>query len=255
MQPELQPQTKTLALEIIDPAQLNTSIQQVQEYSQQQAWRLSVAVKSVEDTGIHSKVELDRANEILGAIVDASATVEERWEAPIAFFRKAHQTLTGWRKRELSLFEALRARIEAPMKAFIAAHEAEERRRQEEAERAALLLRKAKEAEAKRLAKQGELGAAMLAKEMAAAIVAPTIPTEEIKLEGNAIRKQWEVTVTDPMALIKAVAEGAAPIEVIKDFDESFLKRRAAERGSDGELFPGVTAKQVIGFAVRRQRI
>lgn len=242
---------QTLALEAVDHGKINDSIRQAHAYVEQQASRLAVAVKTFEDGGIQSDLDMARANEILTDIVAARRSTEERWEAPIAFFRKAHQTLTGWRKRGTDLFDGLRQRLERPMKEYINEREKLQRKRQQEAERAAATLRKAKEAEARRLAKQGDIAAALDAKAVAEAIIAPVLPTDDLKLEGNTIRKVWTITITDRVALVKAIADGTAPLEVIKQFDESFLKRQAIERGQEGELYPGVIASREISFSVK----
>lgn len=244
---------KTLPAElmVVDQEAINKAIVEAQEFAEQHANRLALGVEVYEAQGIQSEVDMERANEILGSIASARRTTEEKWEAPVSFFNKTHKTLTGWRKRGTDLFDRLRERIEKPMKAYVRAQEELARQRQAEAERAAEQLRRVKEAEARRLAREGEIAASREAKAMAEAITAPVLPGPEFKLEGTNIRRPWTVTIFEPMALVKAIAEGRAPLEAIKEFDVVFLKRRAAELGKEGVIYPGVRADQDVGFSTR----
>src|SRR4030067_707890 len=84
---------------VVDKDTINTAIKEAQEFAQQHANRLSLAVETYEANGIQTALDMERANEVLGSIVSARRTTEEKWEAAVSFFNKAHKTLTGRRKR------------------------------------------------------------------------------------------------------------------------------------------------------------
>jgi len=230
---------------------MNSWIAEAQALASEHVNRLTVAIQQYEQTGITTEVDMQRANEILGSVAAARRMVEEKWEVPVKAANTTHKILTGLRKRGTDLFDSLRARIEKPMKTYIKQQEELARQRQREADEAAAELKKRQEAEARRLARQGDVAGAREAKAVAQAITAPVMPGPEIKLDGTTLRRPWIITIFDPLALVKAIAEGQAPIEVIREFNEVYLKRRASEINQEGIIYPGVRAKQDIGFGVK----
>lgn len=164
-----------------------------------------------------------------------------------------------------SLFERLKSRYlqaEAVLKpALLNWHEAErkraeeQRRQQEEAARKlreeeqrkareAEEARLAAEAEARKAAEAGDVEAMFAAEEKAAEAAqaeAVAIETAEVlqhaapvavaapaKLAGVSTRQEWKAEVTDLMALVKAVAEGNASIELLQANQVEINKRAKA---------------------------
>lgn len=120
------------------------------------------------------------------------------------FFRAPAQKLQnaeGKIKRALMAFsqEQERIRREAQAKA-----EAETRREQE---RLAKLAAKAEAA--------GKLEKAELLEQRAATVVAPIVQMEQPKVAGLSTREAWHAECTDLMALVKAIAEGKAPLSLV----------------------------------------
>ena len=218
--------------------------------------RLELVIKQFEEAGVHSDLEMERANEILAVIAEGKGRVEDYWNPKVSAAHGLHKMLTTARGEFTKRFDALRERLERPMKSWRREQAEEAARRQREIDLAAETLRKAKEAEARQLMKQGEVAAAQELKQEARAIVAPVLATETVKLDGTRESRPWVVTVENPMALVQAVAMGKVSIEVIKEFNAGWLKRMATAM-NDKQTFelsyPGVKAEQDYSFAVGRK--
>jgi len=70
------------------------------------------------------------------------------------------------------------------------------------------------------------------------------------KVKGFSTRKRYVVKDVDLLALVKAIAEGKAPIECI-EANTAFLRTQAQAFKKVGELFPGVTIAEEISAASR----
>jgi len=79
--------------------------------------------------------------------------------------------------------------------------------------------------------------------------ITPTIEAPA-KVSGISTRSTFSAEVTDLMALIKAVANGTAPIECIAA-DTKFLGAQARAFKKAGQLYPGVLAKEERSIAAR----
>ncbi len=243
-----------MAVKVIaeQPQEVTTAIEQAEQVvARSNIDRLELAIKAVEEQGVHSEGQMEQANEILLVIAEGKTAVEKYWNPKVSAAHALHKMLTTARGEFTNRFDALRARLEKPMKAFRWAQIEENNRRQREIDQAAETLRKQKEAEARQLMKQGEVAAAKELRTEARAIVAPVLQVETQKLEGNTERQPWMVEVTDPMKLVIAIAEGKVSIEAIKEFNTGWLKKRATEMS--GLDYPGVRAWQDISFAVSRK--
>ena len=82
-------------------------------------------------------------------------------------------------------------------------------------------------------------------------MVTPVVMSGTPVLENSSDRRPWEVRVVNEGMLLKAIASGAAPISIIKAWNETVLKDEAKRRGG---LPPewGCEAKQVTALSVRR---
>jgi len=218
--------------------------------------RLEAAVSTVEEQGIQNDAGMTQANEILLVIAEGKRIVEDYWAPKVSAAYAVHKMLTAERSKFTKRFDALRERLEKPMKEFRWAQAEEARRRQAEIDRAAEALRKQKLAEARKLTGEGDLAAAAELKAEAKAIVAPVVIMDTPKLEGTSERHPWVVTVDDSVALVQAIASGKVSMEAIKEFNLSWLKRRAAEvndKATMERMFPGVRVGQDISFAASRK--
>lgn len=66
----------------------------------------------------------------------------------------------------------------------------------------------------------------------------------DYKIEGIAKRKTFKALTNDLMALVKAIAEGKAPIDCVVP-NEKFLceQARAMKKENNEEIFPGVISE------------
>ncbi len=129
--------------------------------------------------------------------------------------------------------------------------EAEEKERKRQAQEQAL-------ADAIAAEQAGNAGAAekilTVAAEEAAApapvYVAPVVIASSVpRISGMSLRETWSATVTDLMALVKAVAAGTVPLEAVAA-DMVFLRRQAT--ALKGNLrYPGVQSVSSSSMAVR----
>jgi len=71
-------------------------------------------------------------------------------------------------------------------------------------------------------------------------------------LDNTGSRQVWEVKITDPMALIQAIAAGVVPLSVVKEWDITFLKKEAAKRGGLPATWEGISAKQEDALTHKR---
>jgi hypothetical protein len=218
--------------------------------------RMATVAKALEEAGVHSDGQMEEANEILGVIVEGYTAQEKYWEKRVPPFHAIWKMMTNWRGEYLDKWSALRTTVERPMKEWRREQKEMAARRQAEIDKAAEQLRKQKEAEARKLMAEGQVAAAKELKLEAKAIVAPVIQVEVPKLQGNTEKEPWLIQVNDAMALVQAIASGKVSIEVIKAFNEGWLKKRATEVNdveTFQQMYPGVRAWQDISFAVSRK--
>lgn len=140
------------------------------------------------------------------------------------------------------------AQVESVIKPYIQQLKAEEDANQRQIAEAADLKRKAAENQAHTLILEGNMVAAAEVKAQAQSIRAPVLPTESVVMEGLSARPKKVVTVTDPMELVKAIAEGKAPIGIIKEWNIAFLQDQAKQN----IVYPGTKVDDDISFARRR---
>ena len=98
--------------------------------------------------------------------------------------------------------------------------------------------------------RNGDMAAAASALQEAAQVVTPVICTATPVLDNSSTKKTWNAKVTDPDALIKAIAAGTVPLSVVKEFNITLLKDEAKRRG--GLDWPGVQVWQEESLSVRR---
>jgi hypothetical protein len=190
---------------------------------------------------ITDAVTYARAGEALKTIKDLRAQIEDTFGPVVRKAFEAHREAVAQRKKvEAPLIEAeniLKPRINRYL-------EEEERKRR--AEEARLQAAAQKQLEDEQLAEAEyyeQAGDTEAAEEVLAETRAPApvmVPASKPRVQGITRRKTWSAQVTDIRALIRAVADGKAPINCLKA-DMVFLNQQA--RSMKGTLnWPGVKA-------------
>ncbi len=208
---------------------------------------------------LQKEVETKRTN-ITGPLNQAVKAVNDLFRSPKEYLDKAEATL----KRAMVTWSTEQERLAAEARAKAEAEARAERERLAKIEREqAEAARKAQE-EAAAAAAAGDTEAAAAAHAIAeaatqqAAIAAMTanvvtvVPEVEqaAKVSGISGRTTYAAQVDDLLALVKAVAEGKAPIEAIQA-DAKFLNAQARAFKKQGQLYPGVTAVAERSIAAR----
>lgn len=197
---------------------------------------------------LQKEVEEKRTS-ITGPLNQAVKAVNDLFRSPKEYLDKAESTLkramVTWTTEQERIAAEARAQAEAAARAERERLAAIEREQQEAARKAQL------EAQAAAQAGDEKAAAAAMAQAQAAheqaAIAAVTAnvvtiaPTAEApaKVSGISGRMTFSADVTSLMELVKAVAEGKAPIEAIQA-DMKFLNAQARAFKNPGQLYPGV---------------
>jgi hypothetical protein len=209
--------------------------------------------------GLQKEVEEKRTS-ITGPLNQAVKAVNDLFRAPKEYLDKAEATL----KRSLVAYTTEQERLAALARAQAEAEARAERERLAQQEREAQEAARRAEAEAQEAAAAGDQEAAAKAIQKAQAhqaqadmvamtanvmTVAPAMEAPA-KVAGISGRMTYSAEVIDLLALVKAVAAGAAPIECLQA-DTKFLGAQARAFKKAGQLFPGVVAKEERSIAAR----
>lgn len=208
---------------------------------------------------LQKEVEEKRTS-ITGPLNQAVKAVNDLFRAPKEYLDKAEATL----KRSMVAYTTEQERQAAEARARAEAEARAERERLAQQEREAQEAARKAEEEAQAAAAAGDQAAAVKAiqaaqeaqaqAEMAAMTanvmtVAPTVEAPA-KVAGISGRVTYSAEVTSLIDLIKAVAEGAAPIECLQA-DTKFLGAQARAFKKAGALYPGVVAKEERSISAR----
>lgn len=208
---------------------------------------------------LQKDVEASRTT-ITGPLNQALRAVNDLFRAPAEYLTKAETVLKG----AIGTYQAEQKRL-----ADIAAREAQARenarraelakQEAEAAEKARALRAEAEKAtqagnveELTRLAEQAEdiQAHADAASAMAAVVsYAPAVAAPS-KVSGISGRTVYSVDSVDLMVLVKAVAEGKAPLEAIQA-NATFLGAQARAFKKAGDLYPGVVVKAATSVSAR----
>lgn len=216
----------------------------------------------------------DKRTSITGPMNQALRAANDLFRAPATFLEKAEAAC----KRSMITYTTEQERIAAEARRVAQEQEAAERRRlaaeQAEFERIARLAQEAtaqaqreavkaaaagdREAQARaeeQARQQAEAAANAQAEALAAAhtaeviTMAPTVAAPA-KVAGISGRVNYTAQVDNLMILVRAVAEGKAPVQCLCA-DEKFLGAQARAFKKAGPLYPGVTAVAERGIAAR----
>lgn len=172
----------------------------------------------------YADLEGDRVS-LKAPLLEATRGLDAYFAPRLAALNGARDVLGGLMKRYRDHVE--KKRLEAQ-----AAVEEVARKEQERLER-----------EAARLEAKGRTEQAEVKREIAATVVAPVVHAAPPKIEGlNKPAKRWKCTVTDKMALIKAVAEGKVPALAL-DVNDAFLNNQARQLKAEFN-YPGCKAEE-----------
>ena len=190
----------------------------------------------------------------------AVKAVNDLFRAPGEYLAQAEATL----KRAMLTYSAeqeriaaiARAKAEAKARAAREEIEAQARAAKEAAEKAQRDAQDAaakgnQEAAQKALAEMERLQAEEQAAAIEAAVVTVMPDAAPIaKTAGISKSMTYQAHVTDILALVKAVAEGRAPIEAIES-NTKFLGQQARAFKKEGALYDGVTVEAIATIAAR----
>lgn len=197
---------------------------------------------------LQKEVEEKRTS-ITGPLNQAVKAVNDLFRAPKDYLDKAEATLkramVTWTTEQERLAATARAEAEAAARAErerLAAIEREQqeaaRKAQEEAQAAAAAGNQEAAARAMIQAQAAQEQAAMAAVTANVVTAAPAVEAPA-KVSGISGRMTFSADVTNLLELVKAVAEGKAPIEAIQA-DMKFLNAQARAFKNPSQLYPGV---------------
>ena len=198
---------------------------------------------------LQKEVEEKRTS-ITGPLNQAVKAVNDLFRAPKEFLDKAESTL----KRSMVTWTTEQERLAAEARAKAEAEARAERERlakieREQAEAARKAQEEAAAAAAHAAAEAATQQAAIAAMTANVVTVVPEVE-QAAKVSGISGRTTYAAQIDNLLELIKAVAEGKAPIEAIQA-DTKFLNAQARAFKKQGQLYPGVSAIAERSIAAR----
>lgn len=193
-----------------------------------------------------------------------AAQVKEHWKPVKSFWDTIHAAACDAERDTAPAIGRIRTACDKAMKTWLNRKAEAARQRQAAIDRNTETLRRQTEKEAKSLAMDGKLEEAEALLQDSIAMRSPIIMSEPPKLDGTAIKPVWVPTVTDHMALIKAIADGRIPLmhtvtikgkeeeRPLLDISETVLKFYANKLGKQLN-WPGVDVTADMSFAARRR--
>jgi len=228
--------------------------------------RLEIASSATE---IKSHEDYERAGEVLVRIATITKKLREGDQEEnfpgldklVASSREAYEAALKTRNFFLEKCNKLRQRYEQTMEAYRLIEEEKHRKLTAVLESTAKRTRSTLEKEATQAARAGLIDqAAGLMQQRDLIPEKPTLEAPDFRLKNIAQTEEYEITITDPMALLKAIAEGKVPFSsvVMKqetplvDFRISAIKAAVKSMG-DAFDWPGVKVKK--GFSYRPRAV
>lgn len=204
---------------------------------------------------IKSEEENNKAFVFLVGVKKLINKVHDAFDPVVEAAHNSHKIAVAQRKEQLEPLE----QAEKIVKQLGVNYLAEQQRIKEEAERkaraeaeAAERKRKAElEEQAKRHEANGNIAKAEERREMAEQVfIAPRpVVASVIKAEGQSLKEVWSAEVTDLAALVKAVAEGRAPITLVMADQVALNKQAKATKNAFP--IPGVKFFSTKSMSVR----
>ena len=188
------------------------------------------------------------AGDFLKNIKDMQKEVSDTFDPIVTKAHEAHKEAVAQRDKYLTPLKTAEKDLKSKCVTWEVAEEQkrleEQARLIKEAEEQAEIQRKALEAEAEKLIDKGDVKAAeTLIKASENVEVAPKIAySSTLKVKGQALKSTWSAEVIDLKALVKAVAEGKAPITFLMA-NQTALNQQA-KASMDSIAYPGVKFKE-----------
>jgi uncharacterized tellurite resistance protein B-like protein len=223
------------------------------------AERLEVVVNQLT---INTREDLTMANEILRTIATSKARATELaeylWGPERDQAHRLWKSLTTKISALVGRFDDLRVKCNKKMSDY---QVAEGKRKEEEQQRLRELAeegRQKAEAEAKRLARQGNLAEAEQVRQQAALIPTAIVAEEKIKLEATAVVEDWDVEIT-LRPFLQGIIDGKIPLEgevkrktvQIIEIRESLIKEYRRKLGT-AFAWPGVILRPKFSNRARK---
>lgn len=229
----------------------------------QQIDRTEMIVSS-KDFRIENEEGKSVVNDYMRDTATWSAQVTSYWEPVKKFWHSIHAAACAAEKDTAPAIGRIRAACDKAMKDYIHREKLAADSRQRIMAQNTEYMRKQAEKEARAAALRGDTDQAEAMFTSAANMRTPVIMSSEPKLDGTAIKEKFVVTVDDPMALIKAIADGRIPLmhEVmvkgkaeerpLVEFSDSILQYYGSKLGKQF-TWPGIKVTEDIGFAVKKR--
>jgi hypothetical protein len=209
---------------------------------------------------LESETDYRNAGEMLTRVATSRNNWSAYWEGVIRPLKTAYDAARGKRDEVAKRLDSIRSTLESKMSIFRTQQDLLHREANARLEDAAEALRGSLMNEAKGLLIAGRRDEAVATMEQADAVIAPRIEVERSKLDGVAAVQDYDVEITDLMALVIAVAKGEVPLYgavngkrvALLEARESLIKDR---RKSMGEAFrmPGVKVTPKTRYQVRTE--
>lgn len=204
---------------------------------------------------IKTQDDYDKMSVFLVGVKKLIKKVGEAFDPVVEAAHKSWKVAVAQRKEQLDPLEQAERIVKSRGVEFLVEQERiraeEERKARAEAEAAERKRKAELEAQAQRHEANGNIAKAEERREMAEQVfVAPRpVVAGAIKAEGQSLKEVWSAEVVDLAALVKAVAEGRAPITLVMA-DQTALNKQA-KATKDAFPIPGVRFFSTKQMAVR----
>lgn len=213
--------------------------------------RLEEATKLTLERGINNDHELRQANDLVRLVKSGASELKTQSDPVVSYFDKLHDLALATVKPFKTRFQTLEVSLKNLMTRYTLEAEARQRKQQQELEQAAEAERRRLAEEARKAMRNGDVTAAKEALAQVEATPTPVLATATPILEGTTFKRPWDVSIDDPIALLKEIVAGKAPLDFIKEWNIGLMKKEAARRGSS-EPWAGVSAWQGLRPSVRK---
>jgi colicin import membrane protein len=165
---------------------------------------------------ISTPVEYENSATVLKKIKAGQKRLEELRTAITGPLNAALKAVNDLFRAPADKLAAAERSIKAEINRYAEEQERIRREEQRKADEAARKEQEKLQAQAQRAAEKGKVEKAAELEQRAATVVAPVIHREPPKVTGISAREVWKAEVTDLAALVKAIAEGKAPLALVQ---------------------------------------
>lgn len=198
----------------------------------------SEITQSVSNLPVTNQAQYETAADVLKTIKQMAKVLDEERKkitSPLDATKKAVMDLFRAPTDKLAIAEST---IKNRMLTYQTEQERIRREQEEKLQREAEKKQREIEERAKKAEESGKAEKAQELREKAASIVAPQIAPMVNRVAGLSTRETWSAEVTDMMTLVRAVAEGKAPLNFLEA--NMTVLNAQARATKDSMAFPGV---------------